>query len=62
VVHTHIIMAHMVCTVLAEHRDTLLVHAQCRYMLSHNNLVSRARRVLVRGGNVLNSVMEQRVE
>jgi hypothetical protein len=38
------------------------VHAQCGYMLSHNSLVSDARKVLVRSGDVLNSGMVQCVE
>jgi 1,6-anhydro-N-acetylmuramate kinase len=38
------------------------VRAQCGYMLSHDSLVSDARRVLVCGGGILNSGMMQRVE
>jgi hypothetical protein len=38
------------------------VHAQCGYMLSRDNLVSGAHRFLVRDGDVLNSIMVQRVE
>jgi hypothetical protein len=48
-------MMSVVCIVLAECRGVLLVHAQCGYMLSRNSLVSGAHRVLVRGGDVLNS-------
>jgi hypothetical protein len=55
-------MTHVVCAVLAEHRGVLLVHAQCGYMLSCDSLVSGARRVLVRGGDVLNSGMVQHIE
>jgi hypothetical protein len=43
-------MACMVCPVLVEHRETLLVHVQCGYMLSHDSLVNGVRRVLVHGG------------
>jgi hypothetical protein len=50
---THIIMAWVVCAILAEHRGVWLVHAQCGYMLSHNNLVNGVRRVLVRSGGVI---------
>jgi hypothetical protein len=59
---THIIMAHMVCTVLAERRGVLLVHAQCGYMLSRDSLVNGARRVLVHAVGVLNFGMVQHVE
>jgi hypothetical protein len=38
------------------------VHAQCGYMLSRDSLVNGARRVLVRGGGVLNFGMVQCVE
>jgi hypothetical protein len=61
-VYTHTIMACVVCVVLAERRETLLVHTQCGYVLSRNNLVNGACRVLVRGGGVLNYGMVQRVE
>jgi hypothetical protein len=51
---THIIMAHMVCTVLAERRGVWLVCVQCGYMMSRENLVNGAHKVLVRDGGVLN--------
>jgi hypothetical protein len=51
---THIIMACVVCAVLAECRETLLVRAQCGYMLSRDNLVNDARRLLVCGGGIQN--------
>jgi hypothetical protein len=38
------------------------VHMQCGYMLSRDSLVSGAHRVLVRGGDILNSGMVQHVE
>jgi len=38
------------------------VCTQCGYMLSHDSLVSGARRVLVRGGDILNSGMMKHVE
>jgi hypothetical protein len=59
---THIIMVHKVCAVLVEHRETLLVCMQCGYMLPRDNLVNGVRRVLVRGGGILNFGMVQRVE
>jgi hypothetical protein len=59
---THIIMTCVVCTVLAERRGFLLVCAQCRDMLSRDNLVNGVHRVLVRSGGVLNSGMVQCVE
>jgi hypothetical protein len=52
----------MVCAVLVERRGVLLVRAQCGYMLSRENLVSGARRVLLCGGDVLNFGMVQRIE
>jgi hypothetical protein len=52
----------MVCTVLTERRGILLVHAQCGYMLSRDNLINGARRVLVRGGGILKFGMVQHVE
>jgi hypothetical protein len=39
-----------------------LVRVQCGYMLSRDSLVNGERRVLVRGGGVLNSGMVQHVE
>jgi hypothetical protein len=59
---THIIMVRMVCAVLAERRGVWLVRTQCGYMLSRDSLVNGARRVLVRGGGVVNIGMVQRVE
>jgi hypothetical protein len=41
---------------------SLVVCAQCGYMLSRDSLVNGARRVLVRGGGVLNFGMVQCVE
>jgi hypothetical protein len=61
-VHTHNNGTRGVCTVLAERRGVWLVHAQCGYMLSRDSLVNGARRVLVRGGGVLNFGMVQHVE
>jgi hypothetical protein len=55
-------MARMVCTILVERRETLLVHTQCGYMLSHNNLVNGACKILVHGGGILNFGMVQCVE
>jgi hypothetical protein len=52
-------MVCVVCAVLAERRGVWLVRAQCGYMLSRDNLVNGARRVLVCGGGVLNSGMVQ---
>jgi hypothetical protein len=57
VVCTHIIMVCEVCAILVECKGILLVHAQCGYMLSRNNLINGARRVVVRDGGVLNFVM-----
>jgi hypothetical protein len=37
------------------------VHAQCRYMLLHDNLINSARGVLVCSGGVLNFDMVKRV-
>jgi hypothetical protein len=62
VVCTHIIMECIVCVVFAERRGVWLVHAQCGYMLSRDNLVNGARRVLLHGGGILNSDMEKCVE
>jgi hypothetical protein len=62
VVCTHIIMACVVCTVLAERRGILLVRVQCGYMLLRDILVNGAHGVLVRDGGVLNFGMVQRVE
>jgi len=61
VVCTHIIMMCVVCTVLADHRETLLACAQCGYMLFHDSLVNGECRVLVRGGRVLKFDMVQHV-
>jgi hypothetical protein len=58
----HIIMACVVCTVLAEHRGLLLVHAECGYILSHDNLVNGVHRLLVYSGGVLKVGMVQRIE
>jgi hypothetical protein len=55
-------MMRVVCVVLVERIGVLLVRAQCEYMLLRDSLVSGARRVLVRGGDVLNFGMAQRVE
>jgi hypothetical protein len=62
VVCTRIIMAHVVCAVLSEHRGILLVTAHYGYMLSHANLISGAREVLVHSGGLLNFGMVQHVE
>jgi hypothetical protein len=50
----------MVYAMLVERRGVFLVHTQCGYMLSCDNLVSGAHRVLVCGGDVLNYGMVQR--
>jgi hypothetical protein len=50
---THIIMARVVCAVLADRRETLSVRAQCGYMLSRESLVNGVHRVLVCGGGIL---------
>jgi hypothetical protein len=55
-------MALVVCTILVECRGIFLVHTQCGYMLSCNNLVNGACRVLVRDGGVLKFGMVQHVE
>jgi hypothetical protein len=54
VLHRKIIMVCVVCAVLDELRETLLVHMQCGYMLSHDSLVNGLCRVLVHSGGVLN--------
>jgi hypothetical protein len=59
---THIIMAYVVCAVLKERKETLLVCVQCGYMLSCDNLVNGAHRVLVRGGGILKFGMIHHVE
>jgi hypothetical protein len=58
----HIIMACMVCAMLAECRETLLVCTQCEYMLSHNSLVNGVDRVLVCGGGIQKFGMVQCTE
>jgi hypothetical protein len=50
---THIIMAHVVCAILAERRAVWLVCMQCGYMLSHDSFVNGARRVLVHSRGIL---------
>jgi hypothetical protein len=61
-VFIHIIVACMVCKVLAKRRGILLVCAECGYILSRNSLVNGVHRVLVRGGGVLNFGMVQHIE
>jgi hypothetical protein len=58
----HIIMACVVCIVLAQHKRFWLLRAQCGYMLSHDSLVNCGRKVLVCGGGVLKSGLVQCVE
>jgi hypothetical protein len=55
---THIIMAHVVCVVLVEHRGILLVRPQYGYMLSRDSLVNGTCIVLVHSGGVLKFGME----
>jgi hypothetical protein len=59
---THMIMVHVVCIVLAKCRGARLVRTQCGYMLSRNNFVNSAHKVLEGGGGILNFGMMQRVE
>jgi hypothetical protein len=59
---TYVIMACMVCAVLAECREILLVHVQYGYMLSGNSLVIGACRVFVRGGGIIKFGMVQRID
>jgi len=62
VVYTHLIMACVVCAVLAERRGILLVRAQCGFMWSRDNLVNGACRVMVRSGGVLKFGMVQWID
>jgi hypothetical protein len=62
VVCTHIIMACVVCAVLAERRGILLVHVRCGFILSHDSLINDVRGVVVRGGGILKFCMVQCVE
>jgi hypothetical protein len=55
-------MVCVVCTILTEHRGILLVHAQCGYMMSCDNLVNGAHRVLVHGRGVLKFGMVQHID
>jgi hypothetical protein len=59
---TRIIMVCMVCTVLTGRKGIFLVRAQCRFMLSRDNLVNGVCGVLVRGGGIIKFGMVQRVE
>jgi hypothetical protein len=59
---TRIIMVCMVCAILTEHREMLLVRMQCGYMLLHDSLINGVCGVLVHSGGILKFGMVQLIE